>query len=309
VQQPRAPAAGPRAAGDVEVQARLDRSAVWVADRFTYTVRIACQHGVDILTADLGRDKLRLEGPELLGVDISRFDRGNGVTEYTVAYHLTTYRLEPPAQKIDDLSVRYYVRRAGQRLEDAAPAGEVQIPGAVVALRSLLPDAQETAVFRDAKPPVPRRARFSMLQPIGTGLVIVCVVPAVLWGAALGARIRSRAAHRSARQVHREERASIDALRAMDVASEAGRREAYDQISALVRQHLRDATGVPAGGLTPEEVAPALLARRHGAPADLVVSLLGDCDRARYGGPDTLGSSEACRAAIDRAEEVLATLR
>ncbi len=306
---PRTSGGPPTAARDVEVQVSLDRSAVWVADRFTYTVQLTCLHGVDILTADLGRDKLRLDGLDVVGVDVARQDRGNGVTVYTFAYHLTTYRIDPPTQKIGDLSVRYYVKRPGERLEDAAPAGEVQVPGAVVAVRSLLPDAQDTAMFRDARPPLPRRARFSTLQPVGIGLVIVSIVPAALWSTVLVGRLRSRRAHRSARQVHREERASIDALRAIDVASDRGRREAYDQASALVRQHLRDACGVRTDGLTPAEIGPALSQHRQGAPVDLVTSLLGTCERARYGGPDALGSADACRAAIDQAEEVIATLR
>src|SRR5262249_11780682 len=150
---------------------------------------------------------------------------------------------------------------------------------------------------------------FSMLQPIGTGLVIVSIVPAVLWAAALGTRLRSRTAHRSARQVQREERASIEQLRELDLTSENARREAYNHISALVRQHLLDAAGVRAAGLTPEEVRPALLARCPGAPADLVISLLADCEHARYGGPDALGTGEACRTAIERAEEALAALK
>lgn len=306
---PRASGGPPAAARDVDVQVRLDRSAVWVADRFTYTVQLTCLHGVDILAPDLGRDKLRLDGPEVTGVDVSRQDRGNGVSVYVFAYHLTTYRIDPPTQKIGDLRVRYYVKRPGERIEDAAPAGEVQVPGAVVAVRSLLPDAQDTAMFRDARPPLPRRARFSMLQPVGIGLVIVSIVPAALWTGVLVGRVRSRRVHRSARQVHREERASVDALRAIDVASERGRREVYDQVSALVHQHLRDACGVRADGLTPAEIGPALSRHRHGAPVDLVTLLLGTCERARYGGPDALGSADACRAAIDQAEEVIATLR
>jgi hypothetical protein len=303
------PAAPAVAVRDVDAQARLDRSAVWVADRFTYTVRITCLHGVDILTPDLGKDKLRLDGPEVIGVDIARSDRGNGVTEYTVRYQLTTYRVDPPTQKIGDLSVRYYVKRPGQRLDDAAPAGEVLIPGTMVAVRSLLPDSQDTAMFRDARPALPRRARFALLQPVGLGLVIVSIVPAALWAAALVGRVRSRRARRSARQVHREERASIDALRAIDVATERGRREAYDEMHALVRRHLRDACGVQADGLTPAEIGPALSLRRQGAPVESIVSLLGACERARYGGPDALGSVEACRAAIDQTGEVIATLR
>src|SRR5207248_3232629 len=135
----------------------------------------------------------------------------DGVTVYRYAYHLTTYRLDPPTQKIGDLNVRYYIKRPGQRVEDATPAGEVTVPGASIAVRSLLPDAQDTATFRDVRAPAPRRARFAMMMPIGTGLVVVSIVPVVLWAGVLVTRARSRRVHRSARQVRHDERASIEA--------------------------------------------------------------------------------------------------
>ena len=55
---------------------------------------------------------------------------------------LTTYRVDMPALSIEPISVRYYARRPGQRLQDIAPAGEVVVPGATVSFRSTLPDAQ-----------------------------------------------------------------------------------------------------------------------------------------------------------------------
>ena len=300
-----APAAAPK---DVEVQAALDRSAVWVADRFTYVVQITCHRGLDILTDDLSRDKVRVEGPEILSVDTARDDRGNGETAYRIAYHLTTYRFDPPVQKIGELNVRYYVRRPGQRLDDVAPSGEVRVPGASVAVRSLLPDERDTAEFRSARAAAPRRAIFATLQPIGIGLVLVSIVPAVLWGAVLIGRSRPKA-QRSARQVRTEERTSMDALRSIDLATEAGRREAYDRVSALVREHVRHTCGVPAEGLTPPEIGSALSACGKDIPIDLVTSLLAACERARYGSPDQLASADECSTAIEQAGQVMATGR
>jgi hypothetical protein len=294
------------AAKDVEAHAALDRSAVWVADRFTYVVQITCRRGFDILTDDLSRDKLRLEGPDVLGVDTTRDDRGNGVTAYRIVYYLTTYRFDPPVQKIGELNVRYYVRRPGQRLDDVAPAGEVRVPGASVAVRSLLPDEQDTAEFRSMRPPAPRRAIFASLQPLGLGLVVVSIVPAVLWAAVLIGRARPKRAQRSARQVRNTERTSLDALRSIDLKTEAGRREAYDRVSALVREHLHHTCGVPAEGLTAQEIGPALLARGNEVPVDLVTALLAACERARYGTPDQLASADECRAAIEQAGQVVA---
>ena len=290
---------------DVEVTAAFDRSAMWVADRVTYTVLLTCRRGVDILTDDLTRDKLRLDGLELVGIDSAREDRGNGVTVYRYSYHLTSYNVDQPTQKIGELRVRYYVKRPGQRIEDVAPAGDVQIPGASVAVRSMLPDERQTAVFRDSRPPRLRPAMFAAVQPIGFGLVIVSIVPAALWGMVLVSRARNRRVHRSVRQVRHEERATLEALQAIDLGSEAGRREAYDRINTLVRAHMRDVCGVAIDGLTAAEVAPALASKGTRAPVEVVAAVLAACEQARYGS-NGVGSVETCRDTIEQAQQVLA---
>jgi hypothetical protein len=293
------------ASRDVDVTASFDRSAMWVADRITYAVVLTCRRGVDIVTDDLARDKVRLDGLDLVGVDSSREDRGEGVTTYRYAYHLTSYKVDQPTQKFGEMRVRYYVKRPGQRVEDVAPAGDVVVPGASLAVRSTLPDEAQTAVFRDARSAQQRSALFAVLQPVGIGLVVVSIVPAALWIALIVTRARTRATHRSARQVRHEERSTLDALKTVDLATESGRREAYDRVNTLVRMHLRDACGVPVDGLTAAEVGPALTARGARAPAELVGSILTACEQARYGANGAL-SAQACRDTIEQAEQVLA---
>ena len=130
-------------------------------------------------------------------------------------------------------------------------------------------------------------------------------MPAALWTAVLVGRARRRAVRRSARQVRHEEQATLETLQTIDLASEAGRREAYDRVNTLVRAHLRDACGVPVDGLTSAEVGPALSARGGRAPVETVTSVLAACEQARYGG-NGLGSPQACRDTIEQAQQVLA---
>ena len=293
----------------VAVRSSVDRDAVWIGDRFSYIVYIGCSHGVDILTDDLSRDKLRLEGIDVLGLEQTREDQGGGVTVYRFVYRLTTYRPEPAIQRIGDMSVRYYVRRPGQRPEDVAPAGEVVVPGAVVSVRSLLPDARDTANFRSDQPPLPRAAAFAILQPLGIGLVIVSIVPAALWIAALVRRLRQRRLRPSVRKLRHDEHASLDAVRALALETDAGRREAFDRLSALVRRHLTGVWNVPADGLTPAEIESTLSADGKGDASALATSLLDTCEKARFSRPGELPPRSACQAAIDLAEQLIGTGR
>ena len=135
------------------VHASVDQTALWIGDRVTYTVAIDCGRDVDILLDDMAKEKLRLNGLEIVGSDSTDSTDAADRTLHRFRYVLTTYRFDAPAPSIEPFSVRYYARRPGQRLTDAAPAGEVSIPGAVLAFRSMLPDAQPTYDIRATQDP------------------------------------------------------------------------------------------------------------------------------------------------------------
>ena len=289
----------------VLVKSSLDRSAIWVGDRFAFIVDVECSHGTDILTDDLSRDRLQLDELNILGVEQTREDRGDGRISYRYTYRLTTYSLEPAAKRIGEMRLRYYVRRPGQRSEEIEPAGEVVVPAAMVFVRSLLPDDPSFAKYRNERPPVPRVAALAMLQKIGLGLVIVSIVPAVLWVVALQRKWRHRRRHQSVRKLRHDERASLDDVRALDVDAEEGRKEVFDHLSALVRKHVAGAWGVTAEGLSAAEIASALSAEGKAEVSAEATSFLDTCEKARYGRPEDLPSREACLAAIDRAEQLI----
>jgi hypothetical protein len=287
-----------------QVRASVDRTAVWVGDRVRFTVDIDCPPGVDVLDDDLSKDKLKLDDLDVVESDSSRIDHADGTTRRRFAYTLTTYRANVPTLKIAPLSVRYYVRRAGQRLEDAAPAGEIQVPAVAIAFRSTLPEAQEYSL-RDSRTATPRPRLFALAPSLGLALVIVSFAPVIFWTAAAVARRRQRPAHRSVRQVRSDERASLQAARELDLSSEHARREAYTKVDVLVREHLRDMCGVPGRSLTPAEVKPALAARGARIDGDRVAAVLEACERARYAPIDAVPSVEACREAMAEAERLL----
>ena len=72
-----------------------------------------------------------------------------------------------------------------------------------------------------------------------------------------------------------------------------------------MRGHVSSAWGVSADGLTPDEIAVALSAQGHSDASTEAVLFLDTCDKARYGMPEELPSRDACRTAIDQAEELM----
>lgn len=289
----------------VQARAFVDRTAVWVGDRVTYTVEVVCPRGFDVLADDLSKDKLKLDGFDAVGTDSSQTTAPDGSTTHDFRYFLTTFHVDQPALAVEPFSVRYYLSRPGQRAQDAAPAGEVQVPGLTVAFRSTLPDDQDTYPLRDVRAAgtLPWLAVNSRL--LGWAIIIISLAPAVLVGLTVARGQLRRPERVSARRAKSDLRALLEELRAMDVGSEAERRAAYDRISAAVRQHVESVSGVAAPSLTPAELEAALARDGRKLDTAAVVELLTASDSARYAPPDHPSDAQACRDAIARAEAIL----
>ena len=300
----------PRAfAAEPPVQARssVDRTAAWVADRVTYTIEIQCAPGVDILLDDLAKEKLRVNGFEIVSSDSSAATDAADRTTHKLRYVLTTYRVDTPLLTVEPISARYYLRRPGQRLQDVAPAGEVKIPGAAVSFRSTIPENQPTYALRDGRDAASRHSFFVRADSIGLALIVVSLAPAVFLGAvAVRRRAAGRRVRRSARQVRADHRAALERLRSLEVATEEDRRRAYDAISSAVREHVAARAGVPATALTATEIEEALAHAKGRVSREEVSALIANCDEARYGPRQAIPSAQACRDALTAAEQVLA---
>ena len=297
--------APPRVAAP-RVSSTVDRTAMWVADRVAFTIEIDCDPGVDVLLDDVAKEKLRLNGLEALSSEVTTSADAADRKTYRIRYLLTTYRVDTPSPSIEPLSVRYYARRPGERFQDVAPAGDVQVPGAILALRSTLPENQADLAIRDGRGPLPRPALFGHASQIGLALIVVSLAPAlVLAFGAVRRRTAARPARRSARQSKQDQRATLERLRAIDVGSEADRRRACDEVSAAVRDHVAARAHLPAPALTPAEIDARLAAAGGRMPREAVVALLTACDEARYRPPSAGLSADACRDALASAEQIL----
>lgn len=292
------PAEDPKAP-TVQVRTSLNRTAVWVGDPIVWTVELICAPTFDIVTDDLAADKLELVGMQLAGSNTERSIGDEGVLIHRVQYHLRSYEIATPALRTAPLSVRYYARRPGQRPEDMAPAGEVEVPGALLAWRSTIPDDVQTVALRDGRSAEEVPVILRVARPVGLVFVLVSVAPAALWGAS---RIRTAHTTRDRRPSPRASRnetlSALESLRAAETATEADRREAYGRLNVVLRRHVAETTGLPALALTSEEIAERLRASGTRVPGDGVAEALAECDQARYGPPVVVPNADQLRERI-----------
>ena len=290
----------------IEIRTSVSRTAVWVGDRVVWTVQLRCAPDVDILLDDLLKERLQVEGGDLLTAEPERIDKDGRIT-HRIRYTLVTYRVDAPAIKVAAVPVRYYARSRGQRPGDAAPAGEVTIPPLVVAVRSTVPESDEAIHLRPPAEAVPGPTYLRLAQPVGLALVLVALVPAAVLSLGLARRARGiRSAYR-ARRGRKRQRGSFDQIKSLDPASEAERVEAFGQLDAFVREHLSLTTGIGAHALPPPDMRRVLDDRLPGIPHDDVEALLATCERVRYG-PEPPSAAEWADAVRD-AEGVLGASR
>nr|AAP58545.1 hypothetical protein [uncultured Acidobacteriota bacterium] len=296
----------PIAAAMPVVHAGVDRTAMWVADRVTYTVTIVCPPGVEILLDDVAKEKLKANGFDIVSGDTAVSSDGSGRTTHELRFVLTTYRVDMPSLSIEPIQVRYYARVPGAPRQDVAPAGELLVPGAAVALRSTLPEGQSDYELRDGRPAASRPAFATRAQPAGIALVVMSIAPAAFGALQLLRRRRvGRPAGRSMRTRRQEQQAALARLGSLETSSEADRRRAYDEVSGALKAYLEARTGLPAAALTTAEIEAALAEGGGELQRERIGSLLAACDAARYAAPEEMPSAEACSEVVSAAAQVL----
>lgn len=266
----------------VQIKTYIDRTAVWVGDHATYTVEFRTARDVEILADDLNPDRLRLGGLEVVSFATERDESVPEQVTHRMVYELVTYEFDAPELTVAPIPVRYSIRQPGQRPEDALPAGEIVVPPLTLAVRSTIPASGEKVAIRDDRPiePLPRLLRLA--QPVGIGLLVVSVLPVALGAAGLARRIRQARARRPFRRSLKERRAAFEQIKAMEMTSDADRRDGYGRLDSWIREQVQHATGIAAAGLTPQELPGALRKPPKSLDVTEVQRLLSECERARY---------------------------
>lgn len=297
---------GDPASAMIEVRTSVSRTALWVGDQAVYTVALICAPGVDVLLDDLLKERLQVQGGEILNTESARTEEGGRIT-HTLRYTLVTYAIDTSALTVSPWSVRYYAQRRGQRPGDAAPAGEVIIPPLVVAVRSTIP---ESDVAIGLRPPggvvaAPRYLRFA--QPLGLALLLIAIVPAGIMSLGVVRRLHTiRAAHASWRS-RRRRSGSFAEIKALQPSSDPERVEAFGQLDVFLRDHFRLAMSIPAQALTPAAMRRMLESRSPERSYEAVETVLASCERARYA-PEPPSAAE-WDATVRDAEALVRTAR
>ena len=275
---------------------RVDRPAIWVADRLTYTVEIVCpRRRSTSLVGDLAREKLHAHG-------ISTSSSADTQPPRRGRRDALRVRLRPHDIRVDrrdaeqigsfPCATTSVARRAApggggaRTVRSSSHAVDRRVPQPAAGRPGHLRRPRRTPMSRNAGLPC------RLLQPVGLGLIILSARAGgarVLARLALRVRERRRATtSRSSRRHSSRGARRFDGVRAIDAADPPGAARGLRAAGcACPPASHRRVCGVAATGMTPAEIEAALDAvRAQRSPSSSWRPCSLRRELARYASPD-----------------------
>jgi hypothetical protein len=264
------------------ITTRLDKTAVWVGDTLTYTVRIIHDRNIEIVLDNLKKEDLALGSFVVRDLRVRQGDWQGNKRLVELSLVLNSYETGKSELIIPSFNLYYFRRDAGPAKKDAS-ADAVQVPATKVAARSTLTPGR--LELRDFKSIPPRDLSW------GFGTLALGVLGLAFLSIRGVTSVWSRL-HRTQPHVRRPGRLTRDRLlrdrlariRIIGKESTDDPCRFYAEVSQFLRQYLGERLGIEALGLTSDEIEERLKNTKTKASlAQEIKTVLEQCDMARYG--------------------------
>lgn len=296
--------AEPPAAGSWKLSVDASQTAIWVGDRFEYTIRVQYGEGVEFVADHLKKEELNLQPFEVVNAAVTTGTAQAGGQKFLeLKLLLTTYAVNPAAELQIPPVTLFYFKQGGQSpRRDDTPAETLVVPAYRIAVRNTVIDA--STGLRDRRDPLPIRPISLWLWSLlgWTGLALI--LAAVLWKASQEYRARTWQNLQVARDRSRKLREAVEHVRQMPVANDREMSAFYDEASEVLRGLAAERLDQDRG-LTPDELRTALVrAGDSETHAQILAALVEICDETRYA-PNGLEYGKAKHAEFLRKFEEL----
>jgi len=290
---------------NIVIRHQVDKTALYAGDRVRYYLEIKTAPNMDILVDDLDASNLELTGLEVVSFAQTKSSSDNGMT-YQAQYVLTAYDVTRSSLLIGNHTIRYFVQQPGMRTGGATPAGEIIVPATPLVLRSTLPASLSQLRIRDEhfRDMVP--GGMTWTGTAGLILILISGAPVALSVISL---VRQQIAIVRRRRVPKASSTKkitvLEKLEAVNANASSERRDGYDLLEVTIRNYLAETGDIHANCLTATEFSRRLQDIVSRISVEEVVSVLEDCERARYGRFEQLPSAERFEAGVTTVRRLL----
>ncbi len=270
----------------------VDRTALFPGDSLSYQIEIRVDANMGILLDDLDGNELSLTGLALDSSTIGEAATDLGTT-YTASYQLSSFETGGTSLQIDAMTVRYYFRRPGQRLENVAVAGEVIVPAVSIAMQSTLPADPASLRLRDMGSPDILRGIMRSAGTLGFILFLVSIVPLIVM---LRKRLEKSESQQDAYdrdEIIEETSAELLQLKQIDPEVPELRLDGFNQLEQIIKGYIEKSLGIKATSFTSGELTKRVADMEAALPVSELEEILQSCEAARYGKIDNLPSGKS----------------
>jgi hypothetical protein len=290
--------------GQVSMSNWVDRTALFPGDSLKYHIEIRVDANMGILLDDIQADELSLTGLELISANIDEDSSDEG-TSYHAIYNLATFQTGTATLRIDELRVRYYFRRPGQRLENVAAAGEIVVPAVSLALQSTLPADPASLGLRDMGKLGTLQGLMRGAGILGLILFLVSVIPLIILLTRRFEKSDIQQAAHDREEMIQETSAELLQLKKLDPNIPEQRLDGFNQIEHILKEYIENTVEIKATPLTSAELSKRVSALEPILPASEFEVILEACETARYGKPDNLPSADSFNKGLMFVQDLL----
>jgi len=265
----------------VSIEAHLTKTALWVGDTLTYTIRAVYDHDVELALDHLKKESLALAPFVVRAVAFEHGEWSSNKKLLEITLQLATYETGKSELTIPPIPLYYFIREAGVGRRESQ-AETLQVPAARIGLRSTLSLGPPKP--RDFKPLVdidPMR----IVIPFFLGLAGLSFVGSRgarwAWKILRVPKAKRRTFGRRAREKLVQD--NLAKIRSIGSESDEDFDRFYHAVSRFLRQYLEERLELEVFGLTPEEIEKALEQAGTGdSLAQQISAILQQCEAVRY---------------------------
>jgi hypothetical protein len=265
----------------IALSTQLDRTAIWVGDRFHYTIKAVHDPAVEIVVDNLKKENLNLAPFVVREVAVRHgaFGANRMLTEINLL--LTTYESSQVELRIPSFPLYYFTRVAGMRASSENAAESVPVPVTRIGLRSTL--SGDAPRLRDSRE-LWQVSRLRWLGPLivgAAGLLLLGIqLLRRLWAKShLDIPVKKRLGRRARRRMVRD---FMRQAQAIGRDSAADQQRYYGEVSQFVRSYLSESLEIDAASLTAQEVEAVLSQHGQNGLCAPVKNILERCEEVLY---------------------------
>jgi len=300
---PQKPEETPPPPAGMSYTTRLDRTAIWVGDRFHYTITVDYSPEFEFVLDNLSKEDVNMDPFTVVDVTRKTAPRIDNKTRLVVDITLANFSLSQTDARIPQLTLYYFRRDQRTSTAEQAAAESLTVPGPTIGLRSTL--TPNPADLRDSATVIGWKSSRWVVPAVGFA-ALALLLAWLGWQSYLFFKKLGAAETPDRRKTMEAVRARWASAVPSDFSDSQTARQFFDKSYQSLKEYLGCYLLTDTAGLTADELKEEML--RNGATSEVsqqVGRILSACEAALYSGNALATNVESARGVARDMREIM----